>query len=60
VEKASVKWRQVWAGKTNTSEPLMTRRYDLGGIETGEAMGLRDESGGFLSIGLAVLGVEVA
>jgi hypothetical protein len=46
--------------ETNASEPLMTCRNDLGGIETGVVSELRDEPGGCLLIGQVVSGMEVA
>jgi hypothetical protein len=50
----------VWITKASASEPLMTRRKTLGGIETGDALESRDEPGGCLLIGQVVSGVEVA
>jgi hypothetical protein len=52
--------RQVWITKASASEPLMTCRNRTGDIETGDALWLRDEPGGCLSIGQAVSGMEVA
>jgi len=52
--------RQVWITKASASEPLMKRRKQIGGIETGGAFGPRDEPGGCLLTGQAVSGVEVA
>jgi hypothetical protein len=52
--------RQVWIEKANASKPLMRRRNDSGGIETGVLLKSRDESGGCLFLGLAVSGVQVA
>ena len=52
--------RQVWITKASASEPLMTCRKTIGGIETGDALRPRDEPGGCLPIGQAVSGIEVA
>ena len=50
----------MWITKASASEPLMKCRKLIGGIETGDAFGLRDEPGGGLLIGQAVSGMEVA
>ena len=58
-EKAHV-MRQVGIGKANVSEPLMKRRNNLDGIETGAKNRSRDEPGGCPFIGQAVSGMEAA
>ena len=50
----------MWITKASASEPLMTCRKLIGGIETGDAFGPREEPGGCLLIGQAVSGMEVA
>ena len=50
----------MWITKASASEPLMTCRKTIGGIETGDALRPRDEPGGCLPIGQAVSGIEVA
>lgn len=55
-EKAHV-MRQVGTGKASGSEPLLKRRNNIDGIETGDGMSSRDGSGGCLLIGQAVSGV---
>jgi hypothetical protein len=44
-EKAQA-MRQVGTGKTSVSDPLVKRRKNTDGIETGEYQGSRDEPGG--------------
>jgi hypothetical protein len=51
---------EVWAKKASGSDPLMTCRKLMGGIETGPGVRVRDEPGGCLLIGQVVSGVEVA
>ena len=46
VGETSSETRQVRIGKTNASEPLMTRREPLLDIKTGGEQNFRDESGG--------------
>lgn len=46
--------------KASASEPLLTCRNKLGGIETGVGKSLRDEPGGCLSIGQVVSGMKAA
>ena len=58
-EKASLR-RQVWIKKTNTRQPPLKCRKCSNGIKTGELMLPRDESGGNLSTGQVVPGIEVA
>jgi hypothetical protein len=48
----------VGIGKASASEPLLTCRNSVGGIETGEAKSLRDEPGGSPLTGQAVSGME--
>ncbi len=50
----------MWITKASASEPLMTRRKIIGGIETGDSLRPWDESGGCLLTGQVVSGVEVA
>jgi hypothetical protein len=52
--------RQVGVEKASESEPLMTCRKPMDGIETGGCVCLRDEPGGYLSTAQAVPGMEVA
>jgi hypothetical protein len=59
-EKARRRACQVWAKKTNESEPLLTRRKGIDDIKTGVMPIPRDEPGGDLFTGQAVSGVEVA
>lgn len=59
VEKAPERC-QVGIRKASVSEPLMTCRNVLGGIETGCLLSARDESGGSPFIGQVVSGMEVA
>jgi hypothetical protein len=47
----------VGTGKASGSEPLLKRRNNIDGIETGDGMSSRDGSGGCLLIGQAVSGV---
>ena len=55
-EKAPVRC-QVGTRKTSASEPLLTCRNDLDGIETGEVKSLREGPGGCPLIGQAVSGM---
>jgi hypothetical protein len=52
--------RQVWITKASASEPLMTCRKRIDGIETGVELLLRDEPGGCLLTGQVVSGMKVA
>jgi hypothetical protein len=52
--------RQVRVEKASESEPLMTCRKPMDGIETGECVSLRDEPGGRLFTAQVVPGMEVA
>ena len=52
---------QVWIRKTNTSEPpFKLPKVVRDGVETGELILPRDESGGNLSTGQVAPGIEVA
>jgi hypothetical protein len=46
--------------ETSANEPLTTHRNRLDDIETGVALQLREEHGGYLLIGHAVSGGKVA
>ena len=58
-EKAQV-MRQVGIRKASASEPLLTCRNVMGGIETGVDTELRDGPGGCPSIGQVVSGMKAA
>ena len=55
--KGAARPRQVWAMKTNASEPLMTCRKRRDGVETGVLSFLRDKSSGSLLTGWAASGI---
>jgi hypothetical protein len=46
--------------KTNASEPLMTCRKRIEGVETGDESQLRDKPSGYLSTGWVASGMKVA
>ncbi len=46
--------------KTNASEPLMTCRKRMEGVETGEESQPRDKPSGYLSTGWVASGMKVA
>ena len=52
--------RQAGIRKASVSDPLMKRRKIRDGIETGDCVCLRDESGGCPFIGQAVSGAKAA
>jgi len=52
--------RQVGAGKTSESEPVMKCRNALDDIETGPRGLVRDEPGGYLPTAQVVSGIELA
>ena len=58
-EKAPLRC-QVGSGKASVSEPLLTCRNKLDGIETGASQRFRDEPGGCPFIGQVVSGMKAA
>ena len=52
--------RQVWTEKVNVSEPSMRCRNSMVGIKTRVPLLLWEKPGGYLSIVLAVSGIEMA
>ena len=58
--KGAARPRQVWAMKTNASEPLMTCRKRSDGVETGERHCPGTSPAGVLLTGWAASGMEVA
>src|SRR6266496_3330759 len=58
--EGALRARQVWAKKVSVSKPLMTCRNNMGDIDTGRGVRVRDEPGGCLLSGQVVSGMEVA